>query len=187
MIEKTALEGVLIVTPQRYGDGRGWFSETWNRQRFAEHGIDVDFVQDNHSLSRDAATVRGLHCQAPPHAQEKLVRVVQGAVLDVVVDARKGSPSYGRWASVKLSAENGRQLFVPAGFLHGFAALEPDTEVIYKCSDFYDKASEMAVRFDDPDLAIDWRIDPARAQLSDKDRAAPSFRDFVSPFIFEAG
>jgi dTDP-4-dehydrorhamnose 3,5-epimerase len=186
MIETTALDGVLIVTPQRFGDERGWFSETWNRNSFARHGIDIDFVQDNHSLSRDVGTVRGLHCQAPPHAQDKLVRAVRGAILDVAVDARVGSPTYGNWISVELSAQNGRQLFVPKGFLHGFSTLTPDTEVIYKCSDFYDRASEMAVRFDDAELGIDWGADTTSAVLSDKDRIAPAFRDFTSPFVFEA-
>lgn len=187
MIEPTALDGVVIVTPQRFGDDRGWFCETWNRARFSSSGIDVDFVQDNHSLSRDAGTVRGLHCQVPPHAQAKLVRVLHGAIRDVAVDVRVGSPTYGRWISVELSAENGRQLYIPEGFLHGLVTLVPDTEVAYKCSGFYDRASELAVRFDDPDLAIDWGIDPAAAVLSDKDRAAPAFRDFVSPFPHGAG
>lgn len=187
MIERTALDGVLIVTPRRFGDERGWFSEVWNRRAFADQGMDIDFVQDNHSLSRDTGTVRGLHLQAPPHAQDKLVRVVRGAILDVAVDVRNGSPAYGKWVGVELSAENGRQLFVPKGFLHGFATLTPDVEVIYKCSAFYDRPSEMAVRFDDADLAIDWGFDTASAVLSDKDRAAPAFRDFVSPFTWRAG
>lgn len=186
ILEPTALPDVLILTPRRHGDARGHFSEVWNRQTLAGLGIDIDFVQDNHSLSRQAGTVRGLHFQAPPHAQAKLVRCGAGAILDVAVDIRRGSPSYGRWVGVELSAENGRQLLIPAGFLHGFVTLRPETEVLYKCSDVYAPGCDGAVRFDDPDLGIDWGIDPAQAVLSDKDRAAQGFADFRSPFTFEA-
>jgi dTDP-4-dehydrorhamnose 3,5-epimerase len=182
MIEPTALDGVMIVTPRRFGDDRGWFSETWNRKALAAAGIDVDFVQDNQSFSRPVGTVRGLHFQRPPEAQAKLVRVLRGAVLDVAVDIRRGSATYGRWVSVELSAANGRQLFVPRGFLHGFVTREPDTEVAYKCDGYYAPACEGAVRWDDPDLAIDWGIDPAAAILSPKDAAAPAFRDLDTPF-----
>lgn len=182
MFEPTALDGVLIVTPRRFGDDRGWFCETWNRRAFAAGGIAADFVQDNQSFSRPAGTVRGLHFQRPPAAQAKLVRVLRGAIRDVAVDIRRGSPTYGRWVAVELSAANGRQLFVPRGFLHGFATLEPETEVAYKCDGFYAPDCEGAVRWDDPDLAIDWGIDPASAVLSPKDAAAPAFRDLASPF-----
>lgn len=185
-IDKTPLPGVLILTPRRFGDARGWFSEVWNRQTLAAHGIDIDFVQDNHSLSRAAGTVRGLHFQSPPHAQAKLVRCGRGRVFDVAVDIRKGSPTFGRWTGVELSAENGRQLLIPAGFLHGFVTREPDSELLYKCSDVYAPDCDGAVRFDDPDLRIDWGIDPAVAVLSDKDRAAPLFRNFATPFHYEA-
>jgi dTDP-4-dehydrorhamnose 3,5-epimerase len=183
-IDKTSLPGVLILTPRRFGDARGWFSEVWNRQTLAAHGIDIDFVQDNHSHSRAAGTVRGLHFQAPPHAQAKLVRCGRGRVFDVAVDIRKGSPAFGKWTGVELSAENGRQLLIPAGFLHGFVTREPDSELLYKCSDVYAPDCDGAVRFDDPDLGIDWGIDPAAAILSDKDRAAPAFRNFATPFVY---
>lgn len=183
-IDKTSLPGVLILTPRRFGDARGWFSEVWNRQTLAAHGIDIDFVQDNHSHSRETGTVRGLHFQAPPHAQAKLVRCGRGRVFDVAVDIRKGSPAFGKWTGVELSAENGRQLLIPAGFLHGFVTREPDSELLYKCSDVYAPDCDGAVRFDDPDLGIDWGFDPAEAVLSDKDRAAPAFRNFATPFVY---
>jgi dTDP-4-dehydrorhamnose 3,5-epimerase len=185
-LEKTPLSGVLILTPRRFGDARGWFSEVWNKQTLAAAGLDYDFVQDNHSYSRDVGTVRGLHFQAPPHAQTKLVRCGRGAVFDVAVDIRKGSPSYGKWFGTELSAENGKQLLIPAGFLHGFSTLSPDSELLYKCSDVYAPACDGAVRFDDPDIGIDWGIDVSKAVLSDKDSAAPLLRDFKTPFTYEA-
>ena len=185
-IEKTSLPGVLILTPRRFGDARGWFSEVWNKQVLAAHGITYDFVQDNHSYSRDTGTVRGLHFQAPPHAQAKLIRCGRGRVFDVAVDIRKGSPTYGKWVGTELSAECGCQLLIPAGFLHGFVTRTPDAELLYKCSDVYAPECDGAVRFDDPDLGIDWGIDAATAILSDKDRAALSMRTFVSPFTYEA-
>ena len=181
-IAETALPGVLVLTPRRFGDGRGWFSETWNAARMAEAGLDIAFVQDNHSRSAEAGTIRGLHCQVPPMAQTKLVRAVRGAVIDVAVDIRQGSAHRGKWVAQELSAENGRQMLVPKGFLHGFVTLEPDTDVAYKVDAFYAPDCDRAVRYDDPDLAIDWGIDPATAILSDKDAAAPAFRDFNSPF-----
>lgn len=183
-IEQTALPGVLILTPQRFGDARGFFSESWNRARLAEHGIDLDFVQDNHSLSAAVNTVRGLHFQSPPHAQDKLVRCGRGMLFDVAVDIRKGSPSYGHWVGVELSAENGKQLLVPQGFLHGFATRVPDTEIIYKCTDTYAPDCDGAVRFDDPDIGVDWGLSGS-AVLSDKDTVAPLLADFDSPFIWE--
>lgn len=182
MFEPTALDGVMIVTPRRFGDDRGWFSETWSRRAFVAAGIGADFVQDNQSFSRPAGTVRGLHFQRPPQAQAKLVRVLRGAIRDVAVDIRRGSATFGRWVAVDLSAADGRQLFIPHGFLHGFATLEPETEVAYKCDAFYAPDCEGAVRWNDPDLAIDWGIDPATAVLSPKDAAAPAFRDLDSPF-----
>ena len=184
-IEETSLPGVLILTPRRFGDDRGFFSEVWNRATLKARGLDIDFVQDNHSLSRPVGTVRGLHYQSPPHAQDKLVRCGAGVVFDVAVDARAGSPTYGKWVGVELSAENGRQLLIPKGFLHGFVTRVPDSELLYKCSDVYAPDCDGAVRFDDPDLAIDWGIDPAAAILSDKDRKAQSFAGFVSPFTWE--
>ena len=185
-IEKTSLPDVLILTPRRFGDARGWFSEVWNKQVLAAHGITYDFVQDNHSYSRDMGTVRGLHFQAPPHAQAKLIRCGRGRVFDVAVDIRKGSPTYGKWVGTELSAECGCQLLIPAGFLHGFVTRTPDAELLYKCSDVYAPECDGAVRFDDPDLGIDWGIDAATAILSDKDRTAQTMRTFVSPFTYEA-
>lgn len=184
-VEHSALPEVLILTPRRFADARGWFSESWNHRTLREAGIDIDFVQDNHSLSHRPGTVRGLHYQAPPHAQAKLVRVVRGAVFDVAVDARRGSPRFGRWTGVELSAENGRQIFIPAGFLHGFVTRTPDCEVLYKCSDDYAPEADGAVRFDDPELAIDWGIAPQEAVISDKDGQAPLWRDFETPFAWE--
>jgi dTDP-4-dehydrorhamnose 3,5-epimerase len=185
-IEETPLAGVLILTPRRFSDTRGWFTEVWNRETLAGLGICHDFVQDNHSFSLRAGTVRGLHFQSPPHTQTKLVRCARGRVFDVAVDIRKGSPTFGKWFGIELSADCGRQLLIPAGFLHGFVTREPATEVLYKCTDTYAPACDGAVRFDDPDLAIDWGIDPTAAILSDKDRAAPLFRNFATPFTYEA-
>ncbi|MEM8694149.1 MAG: dTDP-4-dehydrorhamnose 3,5-epimerase [Pseudomonadota bacterium] len=183
-IKETALPGVVILTPRRFGDARGFFSETWNQKVIADLGYDIAFVQDNHSVSEAVGTVRGLHFQAPPHAQAKLVRCGQGALLDVAVDIRRGSPTYGHHVAVELSAENGRQLLIPEGFAHGFATRLPGTEIIYKCSDFYAPAADGALRYDDPDIGIDWGLDAA-AVLSEKDAAAPVLRDFESPFVWE--
>lgn len=185
-VDQTALPGCLILTPRRFGDDRGWFSEVYSKRALADAGITCDFVQDNHSLSRDAGTVRGLHYQSPPHAQAKLVRVASGAVRDVAVDFREGSPTFGQHVVVELSAENGRQLFIPAGFLHGFVALQPDTELLYKCSDFYAPECDGTIRFDDPDLAIDWGIAREDAVLSAKDAAAPSLAEAGTPFQYES-
>ncbi|KFI28474.1 dTDP-4-dehydrorhamnose 3,5-epimerase [Haematobacter missouriensis] len=183
-IEETTLPGVVIITPKRFGDDRGYFSETYNLKALSDLGISTPFVQDNQSLSRQVGTVRGLHFQRPPHAQAKLVRVLQGRILDVAVDVRKGSPHYGKWVGVELSAEDGRQLLIPAGFLHGFVTREPDTLVFYKCSDYYAPECDGAVRFDDSDIGIDWGISPDDAVLSAKDAAAPAFADFDSPFPY---
>lgn len=178
-IEPTALPGVVILTPARFGDDRGWFSETWNGPRLAQAGIAIPFVQDNHSFSAQPGTLRGLHYQKAPHAQDKLVRCTRGAIYDVAVDARRGSPTYGQWVGVDLTAANGRQLLVPKGFLHGFVTRTPDTEVQYKCSDVYAPDCDGGVRWDS--VGIDWGLtgDPV---LSAKDRAAPAFADWVSPF-----
>ena len=186
MVVVEELPDVLQITPPRFSDARGFFCESWSRKSMAELGIDLDFVQDNHSMSHDVGTVRGLHFQAPPHAQDKLVRCGRGALLDVAVDIRKGSPNFGQWVAVELSFENGKQLLVPKGFLHGFVTLEPDTEIIYKCTDYYAAESDGAVRFDDPDIGVDWGIDLGKAILSDKDRNAPFLKDFDSPFAYEA-
>ena len=185
-VEKTKLDGVVLITPQRFGDARGFFSESWSRKRMAEAGLDIDWVQDNHSLSMQAGTVRGLHFQAPPHAQAKLVRCGRGVLFDVAVDIRVGSPTYGQWVGYELSAENGRQLLIPAGFLHGFATLQPETEVIYKCSDYYAPECDGAVRLDSPTLGIDWNMARTEPVLSEKDAAAPDFVDFDSPFVLKS-
>jgi len=184
-VERRVLDGVLVLTPARYGDARGYFSETWNRQRFAEAGLDTSFVQDNESLSATQGTVRGLHYQAPPSAQGKLVRVVAGAIRDIVVDVRCGSPDFGRWEAIELSCEAGNQLFVPRGFLHGFVTLTPDTLVQYKVDAPYDSAADGAVAWNDPDLAVDWGIAPEDATVSAKDAAAPAFGNWTSPFNWE--
>ena len=182
-IEPTALPDVLILTPSRFGDARGWFSETWNAAKLAALGLNLSFVQDNHSMSAAAGTLRGLHFQRPPHAQDKLVRCSKGAIRDVAVDMRKGSPTYGKWVAVDLSAENGRQLLVPKGFLHGFVTLTDDTEVQYKCTDIYAPDCDSGIRWNDPTIGVDWGVtDPV---LSAKDQAAPFLKDWDSPFVWE--
>ena len=172
-VKPLELDGVFEIIPKRFGDGRGFFSETYNGPRFAEAGIDIAFVQDNHSLSAKAGTVRGLHYQLPPFAQDKLVRVVRGAIIDVVVDIRRSSPTFGRWLSLEVSAEKWNQILVPKGYAHGFITLADDTEVIYKVSEHYSQVHDRSLRFDDPDLAIDWRIAASQICLSEKDRTAP--------------
>lgn len=184
-VEATSLPGVMILTPARFGDNRGFFSESWNRARMLDAGLDYDFVQDNHSVSESVGTLRGLHMQTPPHAQAKLVRCGRGCLFDVAVDIRQGSPTYGKWVGVELSAENGRQLLIPAGFLHGFVTREPGTEIVYKCTGYYAPECDRAVRFDDPDLGIDWGLTSAPI-LSAKDEAAVSLRDLDNPFTYEA-
>ncbi|WP_264214774.1 dTDP-4-dehydrorhamnose 3,5-epimerase [Leisingera thetidis] len=181
-IDETGLPGLKVLTPARFGDARGFFSESWSKRRLEEHGIALDFVQDNHSLSREAGTLRGLHFQAPPHAQDKLVRCGQGALFDVAVDIRKGSPSYGQWFGIELTAENGKQLLVPKGFLHGFITRVPDTEVIYKCTDYYAPDCDGAVAWDS--CGIGWGFG-GTPLLSEKDAAAPRLADFGSPFAWE--
>lgn len=181
-VQALEIPEVKLVTPRRFADSRGYFCETYNAKTFAAAEIDIRFVQDNEFYSAKKGTVRGLHFQAPPFAQAKLVRVLKGAILDVAIDGRKGSKSYGAWVSAKLSAENGAQLLVPAGFLHGFVTLEADTVVAYKVDAHYDRASEGAVRWNDPELGIDWGIAEGEAMLSDKDAVAPSWADFKSPF-----
>lgn len=180
-VERTPLEGVMIITPRRIADTRGMFSESWSRRRLKAAGIDIDFVQDNHSISGARGTLRGLHFQTPPHAQDKLVRCGRGALFDVAVDIRHGSATYGRWFGVELSAENGKQLLVPKGFLHGFVTLLPDTEVVYKCSDYYEPSCDRAIRWNDPELAIDWPLEGAPI-LSEKDRNAPFLSEIEPVF-----
>ncbi len=177
-----AIPEVKLITPRRFSDDRGFFSETYNARAFKAAGIGCEFVQDNQSYSAKRGTVRGLHFQAPPYAQAKLVRVLRGAIIDVAVDARKSSPSFGQWVKAELSAENGVQLFVPKGFLHGFVTLAPDTEVAYKVDAFYDGGSDGSVKWDDPDLGVEWGVDQSKAVLSEKDATALCWSDFRSPF-----
>ena len=181
-IEPHILPGLFLITPRRFGDDRGFFAETWSRRFLAAAGIAEDFVQDNHSLSHKTGTVRGLHFQSPPHAQAKLVRCGRGALYDVAVDIRRGSATYGQGVGVELSAENGRQLLIPAGFLHGFVTRADDTEIVYKCSDYYAPDCDGAVAWNS--VGIDWGLtgDPV---LSGKDAAAPALADFVTPFVCE--
>jgi dTDP-4-dehydrorhamnose 3,5-epimerase len=179
---ETYFGAVKLLAVRRHGDARGFFAETYSVRDFAALGIACDFVQDNHSLSRKAGVVRGLHFQIAPFAQAKLVRVVRGSVLDAVVDIRRGSPTFGRHATVTLSGENGRQLFVPPGFAHGFRTLEPDTEVLYKVDAYYAPDHERGLRWDDPALAIPWPAMGDAAEVSDKDRGWPSLSDLEDVF-----
>ena len=181
-IIKTDIEGVMIVEPRVFGDARGYFFESYSVRDFAAaSGITVNFVQDNESRSR-YGVVRGLHFQLPPYAQSKLVRVVEGAVLDVAVDIRKGSPTFGKHVAVELSADNKRQFFIPKGFAHGFAVLSEAAVFQYKCDEYYHPEAEGAIAWDDPTLAIDWQIPTDKVLLSEKDKAHPQMKDFVSPF-----
>lgn len=180
------MAGVRLIEPKRHGDARGWFTEVYNEASYAALGITCRFVQDNHSLSRPAWTLRGLHYQVPPEAQDKLVRCIRGRIWDVAVDVRQGSPTYGQWVGTELSAENGHQLFVPAGFLHGFLTLEADCEVSYKVSALYAPACDGGITWDDPDLAIRWPLpDGQRPELSGKDAALPRLADWSSPFVYD--
>ncbi len=179
---KTAIEGVYIIEPRVFGDARGYFFESFNAREFAEKtGVHVNFVQDNESMSH-YGVLRGLHFQQPPYTQAKLVRVVKGSVLDVAVDIRKNSPTYGQYVSIELTGENHLQFFVPKGFAHGFSVLSDEVIFQYKCDEFYAPQSEGALAWDDPDLAIDWRLPTDKVLLSEKDRHHPNFRDFVTPF-----
>ena len=168
-----------------HGDHRGWFSETFRSDRFFKHIGPVHFVQDNQSLSRDFGTLRGLHFQLPPHPQIKLVRCLAGAIFDVAVDIRKGSPTYGQWIGVELSAENGKQLYIPAGFAHGFMTIEPDTMIFYKVTDYYAPDCDRGLAWNDPTIAIEWPLDRGAAVLSAKDENQPSLHDFDSPFAYD--
>ncbi|MEP3783583.1 dTDP-4-dehydrorhamnose 3,5-epimerase [Ascidiaceihabitans sp.] len=179
-VEHTPLDGVLILTPARFGDARGFFSESWNRATMRDAGLDLEFVQDNHSLSARKGTLRGLHFQTPPMAQDKLVRCGRGALYDVAVDIRSGSATFGQWFGVELSAENGRQLLVPAGFAHGFVTLQDDTEICYKCTAPYAPDCDAGIAWDDPDIGVNWGI--SEPVLSDKDATAPTLKELGSPF-----
>lgn len=175
----------FLVEARRFGDARGWFMETYSEAALLGYGVDHRFVQDNHSLSRSVGTIRGFHFQAPPHAQAKLVRCARGAILDYAVDLRRGSPTFGRWVSAELSGENGRQLYVPVGYGHAFVTLKPDTEVIYKVSDFYAPECDGGVSWNDPQIGVDWPLPPEGAVVSDKDMKLPLLADFDSPFAYD--
>ncbi len=181
-VEDTAIPAVKVVTPRKFGDHRGFFSETWSRKAFAEAGLDLDFVQDNQSLSSPVGTLRGLHFQSPPFAQDKLVRVTRGRILDVAVDIRASSATFGKHVAVELSAENWKQLLVPIGFAHGFVTLEPDTEVLYKVTAPYAPENDHGLAFDDPALGIDWRLPLSGLTLSDKDRKHPRLAEMLRYF-----
>jgi dTDP-4-dehydrorhamnose 3,5-epimerase len=185
-IRALAIADVKLVVPKIHRDARGFFSETYSRRDMAVHGVATEFVQDNQALSVKAGTLRGLHFQAPPHAQGKLVRVTRGAVFDVAVDIRVGSPTFGQHVSATLSAENWMQIWIPAGFAHGYCTLEPDTEVIYKVTDYYAPDYDRGLRWDDASLGIRWPIDRAKVMVSDKDRGQPSLQEIVPAFVFEA-
>lgn len=179
----TEIPDVKLLAPPKFSDHRGFFSETYNKRALAAAGIHLDFVQDNHSLSREKGVVRGLHFQLPPAAQDKLIWVIRGAVLDVVVDVRRSSPTFGSYVALVLSSDEWRQLLVPAGFAHGFATLEPDTEIIYKVTDYYSPRHERGILWNDPALGVPWPVLPGEAILSDKDRRLPRLSE--APELFD--
>jgi dTDP-4-dehydrorhamnose 3,5-epimerase len=181
-LEALAIPDIKLITPVRFSDPRGSFCETWNQGRFAEAGIAGPFIQDNHAMSTEAGVLRGLHCQIGPNAQGKLVRCVRGAIYDVAVDVRQGSPTFGRYVGVEISAENWRQIWVPPGFLHGYCTLSMETEVIYKVTGAYDRAAERGVIWNDPDIGIEWPVSAGRVILSEKDKGLPRLRDL--PVLF---
>ena len=176
---------VKLIKPRRFGDDRGWFVETYNAGRYPGLGVDVTFVQDNHSMSRDVGVLRGLHYQTRPHGQDKLVRCVRGAIWDVAVDIRRGSPTFGKWVAAELTEENGHQLFVPIGFAHGFVTLLPNTEVEYKCSDLYSPPNEGGVIWNDPTIALPWPLPPDGPTLSPKDEILPPLDEATTPFDYD--
>lgn len=176
---------VKLIEPPRFEDSRGWLSESFVDKRWREFGAESDFVQENHSYSALSGTIRGIHLQRPPHAQAKLVRCIRGSIMDYAIDLRRGSPTYGKHVSAKLSAENGRQLFVPVGFGHAFVTLEPDCEVIYKIDDYYAPECEDGILWSCPDIGIDWPLPESGALLSQKDTELPCLVDFDSPFEYD--
>ena len=185
-VTETALKGVYVVEPQVFGDARGWFMESWSEKKLAEAGIKVDFVQDNHSFSAQKGTLRGLHYQLNPMCQAKMLRCTRGRIFDVAVDIRKGSPQYGQWVGVELSADNKKQMYIPRGFAHGFITLTDDVEVQYKADNYYSPQHDGGVRWDDPAIGVEWPIAPAI--LSDKDKNAPTLAERVAGglnFVYE--
>jgi dTDP-4-dehydrorhamnose 3,5-epimerase len=183
-VKRTAIAEVVLLTPKRFGDNRGWFSETYSTRAFDNATGGVVFVQDNQAFSAARGTLRGLHFQAPPDAQSKLVRVIRGSIFDVAVDIRKGSPTYGKWVGETLTAEGGEQLFVPQGFAHGYCTLEPDTEVAYKVDGFYSPACDGGVLWNDETIGIEWPVAASEVILSEKDKVLPSLKSFNSPFTY---
>ena len=183
-VRELGLPGVVEIVPDKYGDERGFFSETWNAARFREAGVDIAWVQDNHSLSVPPFVLRGLHYQTPPVAQDKLVRVVCGAIFDVAVDIRHGSPTFGQWVGLEVSREKWNQILVPKGFAHGFVTLVPNTEVVYKVSAPYSRDHDRAVRYDDPSIGVAWPLGGAEPVLSAKDASAPRLAEVDTGFRF---
>ena len=181
-----SIPDVKILAPERFGDERGFVSETYNRRRLADSGIELNFVQDNHSLSGPKGTIRGLHFQSPPFAQDKLIRVVHGSILDVAVDLRRGSPSYGKHVAAVISAKAWNQILVPIGFAHGFCTLEADTEIIYKVTNYYSPEHDQGILWNDPELGIEWPVSAETCVLSPKDRRLPRLSEIVSPFTYAA-
>lgn len=175
IVKETGIEGLLLLEPRVFKDSRGYFFESFHQERLKQEGLDYHFIQDNQSRSA-YGVIRGLHYQKEPHAQAKLVRVMEGVVFDVAVDIRPGSPTYGNWYGVELSADNFLQLIIPGGFAHGFSVLSERATLFYKCDQYYHPESESGIRFDDPDLKIDWRVDPEKVKISEKDRVLPYFR-----------
>lgn len=176
---------LLVLCPKRFQDNRGWFSETWNAKRAASQGVDAQFCQDNQSLSRGRHTVRGLHFQAPPYAQAKLVRCPRGRIFDIAVDIRRESPTFGTWAGLELSAENGKQLFIPHGFAHGFITLEDDCEIAYKVDNYYSAEADGGIAWNDPEIGIDWGLGDTSPVLSDKDSALPLLAHLTIDFPYD--
>jgi dTDP-4-dehydrorhamnose 3,5-epimerase len=181
-----SIPDVKILEPERFGDQRGFVSEIYTRRTFAEFGIEMEFVQDNHSLSRPKGTIRGLHYQSPPFAQDKLIRVIRGSILDVAVDLRRGSPTYGKHVAAVISTKAWNQILIPVGFAHGFCTLEADTEIIYKLTNYYSPEHDRGVLWNDPELGIEWPVAEEMCVLSPKDQRLPRLRDIVSPFAYAA-